>query len=147
MSRARRKQELQRLFTARVHIAQTMGMRLDFDDEDRPVVTMPYDPRFNQAAGGIHGGVYATLLDTAAWFAAALNHGDSGWIATSELTIHYLKPAAETDLTAVGRLIKGGRRQDIAESHLYDVRGELVGHAIGTFMLLSHLPAGPREEA
>lgn len=146
MPRARRKKELQELFRSRAHIAQTLGMELVFDEEDRPVVTMPYDPRFDQAAGGIHGGVYATLLDTAAWFAAAMNHSESSWIATSELSIHFLKPAMKTDLKAVGRLLKGGKRQDIAEAHLYDGSGELVGHGVGTFMLLPHLPLGRREE-
>jgi acyl-coenzyme A thioesterase PaaI-like protein len=36
-------------------------------------------------------------------------------------------------------VIQGGRRQDIAEAHLYDDAGRLVAHAIGTFVVLPHL--------
>jgi acyl-coenzyme A thioesterase PaaI-like protein len=42
----------------------------------------------------------------------------------------------ETPLRAVGRVIKTGKRQDVAEMSLYDKEGNLVGHATGTFVIL-----------
>lgn len=41
-----------------------------------------------------------------------------------------------TSLRAVSRLIKRGKRQDVAEVCLYDGEGRLVAHATGTFLLL-----------
>lgn len=42
----------------------------------------------------------------------------------------------------VGRLIKRGKRQDVAEMHLYDGDGRLVGHATGTFIPLPGVTLG-----
>jgi uncharacterized protein (TIGR00369 family) len=132
--------ELTHLFNQRAPIARTFGMRLSYTDEGNAVVDLPYNPDLDHALDGIHGGVYATMLDTAAWFTAAAAHGFSCWLVTSELSVHLLAPAERTALRAVGRLIKHGKRQDVVEAHLYDEQGNLVGHAIGTFIVLSHIP-------
>ena len=44
-------------------------------------------------------------------------------IATSEMSIHFLKPSKRTELRAEGRMIKRGRRQDVVEMLLYDGTG------------------------
>ncbi|HSJ54007.1 MAG TPA: PaaI family thioesterase [Anaerolineae bacterium] len=118
-------------------IARTLGMRLSFTAEGNAVVDLPYNPGLDHAAGGVHGGIYATLLDSAGWFTAAAARDEDAWIATAEMSIHFLQPVERRALRAVGRLLKRGKRQDVAEVHLYDETGELVGHATGTFILLS----------
>jgi uncharacterized protein (TIGR00369 family) len=87
----------------------------------------------------VHGGVYMTIIDSAAWFTSAAAHEESVWVATSELTVHLLKPVIEADLRGVGRMIQAGRRQDIVEAHLYDGADQLVAHGVGTFVVLPHL--------
>jgi uncharacterized protein (TIGR00369 family) len=146
MTRSQRRGELLRLFNEIAPIARTFGMRLSYTDDGRAVVDLPYNPGLDHAMGGVHGGIYAALLDTAGWFTAALAHGESSWIATSEMSIHFLKPSARTDLRAEGRMIKRGKRQDVVEMLLYDSAGDLVGHGTGTMMVLSHLPLSPLEE-
>ena len=111
-------------------------MRLSYTSEGNAVVDLPYNPNLDHGLGGIHGGVYATMLDTAGWFTSAATREVSSWMTTSEMSIHFLKATERTALQAVGRLIRRGKRQDIAEMHLYDEQGELVGHATGTFVLL-----------
>jgi uncharacterized protein (TIGR00369 family) len=137
---AERRAALLRSFNELAPFARTLGLRLAYDDEGRAVVDLPYNPDLDHAQGGIHGGIYAMLLDTAGWFTAAAAHNTACWMATAEMSIHFLAPAERTSLRAVGRLIKQGRRQDVAEMHLYDGQGRLVGHATGTFVLLPHLP-------
>jgi uncharacterized protein (TIGR00369 family) len=144
--RERRKDELCHLFNDVATIAQTMGMTLSYDDEDRAVVDMPYNPDLNHFLGGIHGGVYATLLDVAGWFTCAAAHEEDSWLATAEMSIHFLLPAERTSLRAVGRIIKSGKRQDVAEMRLYDREERLVGHATGTFIVLPGVPLAPPEE-
>jgi len=140
VTREQRRTELLRMFNENAHIAQTFGMRLSFTEDDRGVVDLPYNPGLDHAMGGIHGGIYATLLDTAGWFTAAVAHKESSWIATSEMSIHFLKPTARTALRAEGRILKRGKRQDVVEMFLYDAAGELVGHGTGTMMVLPHIP-------
>ena len=124
------------MFNEVAPIARALGMRLSFTADGSAVVDLPYNPALDHAAGGIHGGIYATLMDSAGWFTSAAAHEEDCWIATGELSIHFLQPVERRALRAVGRLLKRGKRQDVAEVHLYDEAGALVGHATGTFVLL-----------
>ncbi len=135
-----RRDQLLRLFNEIAPIAKTFGMRLTYTDDDRAVVHLPYNPGLDHALLAIHGGVYATLLDTAGWFTSAVARDGACWIATSEMSLHFLKPVRGSDLRAEGRVIKKGRRQDIVEMTLYDDAGDLVGHATGTFLVLPEVP-------
>jgi len=123
-------------FNHRAPIARTFGMSLSYTDDGRAIIDLPHNPNLDHPLGGIHGGIYATLLDTATWFTAAAAQESARWITTSDLTIHYLRPAQKTALRCVGSIIKAGKRQTVAEAHLYDGDGNLVGHAVGTFVLL-----------
>lgn len=136
----RRIAELLHTFNEVAPIARHFGMRLSYNDDGQAIVDLPYNPSLDHALDGIHGGVYATMLDTAGWFTAAAAHDESCWLATAEMSVHFLAPAAHTSLQAIGRLIKHGRRQDVAEMHLYDSQNRLVGHATGTFVVLPGVP-------
>lgn len=120
-------------------INRYFGMELSFADGGSAVVDLPYNPNLDHGMGGIHGGVYATLMDTAGWYTAVMALDKDCWVATTELSIHLLEPVKRTSLRAVGRLLKAGKRQNIVEIFLYDGNRSLVGHATGTFMILPHL--------
>ena len=137
---ADRANKLAHMFNETVPIARTFGMRLSYTDEGNAVVDLPYNPNLDHALGGVHGGVYATMLDTAGWFTAAAAHDNPCWLTTAEMSIHFLAPVERTSLRAFGKLIKQGKRQDVAEMRLYDGQGRLVGHATGTFILLHNVP-------
>lgn len=137
MTGPQRHGDLLELFVGKAPIAKTLGMSLTFTEDDRAVIVLPYNPAFDQGIGLIHGGVYATLLDTAGWFTSAAARGGSTRIVTTEMSLHFLRPARRTALRAEAWLIKRGKRQDFLEMRLWDAEGELVGHATGTFL---HLP-------
>jgi uncharacterized protein (TIGR00369 family) len=141
----RRLDELRHIFNEVAPISATVGMTLSYNDDGQAIVDLPYNPGLDHALGGIHGGVYATMLDTAGWFTCAAAHDVDCWLATAEMSIHFLLPAEQTSLRAVGRLIKSGKRQDVAEMYLYDGQGQLVGHATGTFVVLPSVPLAPAE--
>jgi uncharacterized protein (TIGR00369 family) len=132
--------ELLHMFNEVAPIARTFGMSLSYTEEGQAVVDLPYNPALDHALNGVHGGVYATLLDSAGWFTAAAAHDTSCWLATAEMSVHFLAAVERTSLRAVGRLIKQGKRQDVAEMHLYDGQDRLVGHATGTFVILPNVP-------
>ncbi|MFC2075343.1 PaaI family thioesterase [Bdellovibrionota bacterium] len=133
-----RKQELLKLFNEIAPIAKLFGMTLSYD-KDSAVLDLPYNPNLDHALGGVHGGIYATMLDNAGWFTAAAAVKDSVWVATTELSIHFLKPVAVSSLKAVGKIINEGKRQFVAEMHLYDGNNQLVGHGTGTFLIVPEL--------
>ena len=128
-----------RIFEEKSPIARLFGMKISFDDESNAIIDLPYNPDLDQGMGGIHGGVCATLLDTVGWFTAAMAHDIDCWVATAEMSIHFLEPAKRIALRATGRLLKAGKRQNIVEMFLWDEKGRLVAHATGTFIVLTNL--------
>lgn len=129
-----RQAELIRKFSSSP-IARSFGMSLTYDEEGHAHVSLPYNPSLDHALGGIHGGIIATLLDTAGWFTAAALH-EGVWIATSTINIHLLEPATSIDLEAVGRVVRRGRRLDVAEMEVTGPDGKLYAVATGTFIVV-----------
>lgn len=124
------------MFNNRAPIARLFGMNLKFDKENNAVVTLPFNPDLDHALGGVHGGIYATLMDTAGWFTVAVRMDNPKFVlVTSEMSMHFLGSVRGLSLSAHGKMIKKGRQQCIAEMFLYDENQVLVGHATGTFML------------
>jgi uncharacterized protein (TIGR00369 family) len=139
-----RREQLLHVFNEVAPIARTFGMKLAFTDDDRAVITLPYNPGLDHALGDIHGGIFATMLDNAGWFTAALGRDDGGWVATAEMSMHLLRRATATALRAEGWYLKRGKRQDVLEMKLVDAAGELVAHATGTFIALPGVPLEPK---
>jgi uncharacterized protein (TIGR00369 family) len=132
-----RREELTRMFHTQAPISRYFGMRMSFAEDGSAIVDLPHNPNLDHALGGVHGGVYATMLDTAGWFTVAAAREDANWVVTSEITVRYLEPVEKMSLRAIGKLIRQGKRLDVAEMRLMDERGRLVGHATGAFLVLS----------
>ena len=143
--RERREEELLNMFHTQAPISRYFGMRLSFTEDGSAVVDLPHNPNLDHALGGVHGGVYATMLDTAGWFAVALARTDPSLVVTSEITVRYLEPVERMSLRAIGKVIRQGKRQDVAEMQLLDEEGRLVGHATGAFMVLPMNPTAPKD--
>lgn len=116
-------------------IRVTFGMELSYDDAGRAIFEMPYNPTLDHFMGGIHGGVIATLLDNAGWFTAAALYDT--WVATSDLNVKLLQPAAKTNLRAVGRILKAGKRLAMAEMEVRTDDGTLIAVGSGSFAVTS----------
>ena len=131
--------KLLHMFNEVAPIARTFGMRLSYDDEAQAIVDLPYNPGLDHALGGIHGGIYATLLDTAGWFTAAAAHDDPvGWRRPKCRSTFGAgrahSPARCRAADQAGQAPDGGRN-----AHLR-CKGRLVGHATGTFIALPNVP-------
>ena len=82
-----------------------------------------------------HGGVHATLLDTAMGFAGCFT-GDPQirqMALTLSLTVNYLGIAGGERLIAEGRRTGGGRKTYFAEGQVTDTSGQIVATATGVF--------------
>jgi uncharacterized protein (TIGR00369 family) len=81
----------------------------------------------------VHGGVVATMLDTAATFALIVAT-DTDW-STVDLRVDYLRPVPVGTLEIRGRVIQAGRRLGRASAELADPQsGRLFAAAVGTFV-------------
>jgi uncharacterized protein (TIGR00369 family) len=82
--------------------------------------------------GVTHGGVLATLLDTAMTF-ALIAETDRDW-STVDLRVDYLRPVGIGTVGLEGRVVHAGRRTGRAEGRLTDGDGTTCAIAVGTFV-------------
>ena len=127
------RETLERL--CRVHqsspIGMTTGMRLGFDDEGSAIVHWQHNRDFDHALHEVHGGLIATMLDTAGWFTAAAAHG--GWVMSTDFQVRLLQGTKDENLRARGRLLKFSRRLTIVGMDVWSETGEHVATGNGAF--------------
>ena len=86
------------------------------------------------AHGFVHGGVLATLLDSACGYSGLMDSDGRVWpTVTLTLTSSYTAPAKPGLLTAQGRYLAGGRRIFTASAEIRDADGAIVAVGQGTF--------------
>jgi uncharacterized protein (TIGR00369 family) len=86
-------------------------------------------------AGTVHGGVLATLVDTAMGAAVRSLTGDDDTPATSQLTLTYLRPGTPGRLLVTGRVSKQGDHHTVCEGEV-ELDGRTLVHAVATFAVL-----------
>lgn len=125
-------------------VAVLLGMGIESIEEGRVVFTLePAEFHYNPI-GTVHGGVIATLLDSAAG-CAVHSTLPAGWgYTTLDLTTKYLRPATvdSGQLRAEGSVIHHGRTTALAEARLFDERDRLLAYASSS-CLLFELPTTP----
>jgi uncharacterized protein (TIGR00369 family) len=99
-------------------------------------------PRFANPMGGVHGGIIATLLDSALGCAVQTVLPDQTGYTTLSLEVKYLRPVAVDagPLTATGTVVHAGRRQATAEGTLIDDAGRLLASATCTCLVMGPPP-------
>ena len=89
--------------------------------------------------GVVHGGMIATLLDTAAGCSVHSTLAVGEGYTSLDLTTKFLRPVTlDTGLvTCVGNVISRGRRTALAEARLTDEAGRVLAHATSSCMIFS----------
>jgi len=87
-----------------------LNTSVDVVERGRVVLSIPFDDKLTNSDGGtIHGGVAATLIDTAGGIVQRTAFEDplAGGVATVNLNANYLRPATG-DLTAEATIVRSG---------------------------------------
>jgi len=113
-----------------------MSMRLSAIDLDRAVIELQTAQCHLQAYGIVHGGVLATLIDTATFWAVYLRIPEDAGLVNIDLKLNYLKPVENGLLRAEGRAIRSGNHICYAESDVWNANRDLVAHGTSTLMIL-----------
>ncbi len=118
-------------------IGRLLGMRIVTADEGSVTFTCPTKADFANPMGTTHGGICATMLDSAMGCAVHTTLGPGDSYATLELSVNYVRgvPIDGVVLTATGSTIHVGRRSATAEGRVLDDRGRLVAHGTTTCMI------------
>lgn len=113
--------------------AKMIGMRLV---DMRPMeATLEIEMRdeLRQPHGLLHGGVTATLVDTAMAFAVITILKREEKASTVDLSVHYLRPHLEGRISCTARVIKAGKRLLTVSAEVINEQGKLIATALSTY--------------
>jgi uncharacterized protein (TIGR00369 family) len=113
-----------------------LGMRLAGIDFDRCRIELDLDERHMQPFGIVHGGVLATLVDTATFWAGYLRLPQGTGLVNVDLKLNYLKAVTAGTLRTEGTCVRAGRQISVTEATVYDASGEKIAHGLSTLMAL-----------
>lgn len=115
-------------------ISETLGFFLIEVDEGRAVFQATPGFRHYNPLGTVHGGWYATLLDSALGCAVQTRLPAGQGYTTAELGLNIVRSAHQQTgpLRAIGTVIHSGRQMATAEARIVGPDGKLYAHATTT---------------
>jgi uncharacterized protein (TIGR00369 family) len=114
-----------------------LGARLERVAPDEADVSLDVEPRHLNLSGTLHGGMIATLADSATGLAYRTGLDESASALTSSFAVTFLRPGGIGVVTARGRVVKRGSRFGYAEADVVDADGTLLARATATFTVLA----------
>lgn len=120
-----------------IPFARLLGMELD--ELRRGAATLHLEAReeLKRNRGILHGGVVASLADTAAAFAILTLSEPGQGSTTVDLTVHYLRPLSAGRATAHARVVRAGRRIMVISVDVFDENQALAATALTSFIRLN----------
>jgi uncharacterized protein (TIGR00369 family) len=103
-----------------------LGLKFDEVSGDRVAIRWQVRPELHQPYGIQHGGVYCSVVETAASIGGALWLGDKGKVVGVSNQTDFLRAVRDGELTAVGTPIHRGRSQQLWLVEITDEGGRLV---------------------
>lgn len=113
-----------------------LGMSLISISTDQAEVKLNTGQCHLQPFGIVHGGVLATLIDTATFWSAFMRLPEDAGLVNIDLKLNYLKSISNGLMTAQGCCIRAGRSINYAEASVTDEKGNLLAHGTSTLLVL-----------
>lgn len=114
---------------------RTLGLKLKGVSPGRSVFEAEVTPGLLQNKV-LHGGVLASIADSACAVAAISMVFPASYATTINLQLSYLKPVTEGRFRAEGRCIRAGKTIMFCEASVFDHREALVCTAVSQLMVL-----------
>ena len=116
--------------------AKLMGMQLVDIRPNEAVIKMDMRDDLRQPSGVLHGGVTATIIDTAMAFAVRTHLADEEATATIDLTVHYLRPHTSGMITCTAKVVRAGKRIFTVTADVENEEGKLIATGLSTYTRL-----------
>lgn len=108
---------LREFFETSVAFPRLAGVEIDEIQPGKAVFHLDVGDQHLNGTGAVHGGVHATLMDSAmavALIALGLR------VSTTQMTVHYLGPVTGPRITCTAQLAHRTRRTALAEARIHD---------------------------
>jgi uncharacterized protein (TIGR00369 family) len=115
-----------------VHIWNTLGYRSVGAADGRAALEWEAPPEYSFFHGDsriVHGGMVATLLDTAMGYVCVAQLPDGSGFLTADLHVEFYRPAAPGVLRAESEVVHQSRRAVFCAASLYDEERTLLASA------------------
>jgi uncharacterized protein (TIGR00369 family) len=114
-----------------------LGVRIVRRHADGVTIECKLREELLNIAGVVHGGVLASMADTAMGIGLHNHFGGRRPITTTELKINYLRPVKHGKAVARSHILRAGKNLCVGRVDLFDAERKLVAVAIVTYMLLA----------
>jgi uncharacterized protein (TIGR00369 family) len=101
-------------------------------------VTIEVQRKHLQPYGIVHGGVFASLIDATAFWAAYTQLPEELEMTSVDLKLNYLAPLAAGRMLARGKCLRAGNTLYLAEASVSTDAGQLLAHGTSTLMVLKN---------
>lgn len=115
-----------------------LGIVFEAYEPDEVTIRLPFREDLTNDGIFFHGGVIASVMDTAGAAAAWSNHDfDKGMRAsTVSMSIQYVGAAKRSDLLCHARTVRRGKELTFTEITATDADGAVVAHAVQTYRIV-----------
>ncbi len=128
--------EVRQSFAAQAMMTE-LAMEIEEIAPGKVTLTMPYDTRFTQQHGFLHGGITAAGADTACGFAAFTLMPVGAGVLTVEYKVSMLAPGKGERFRFTGKVVKPGRTLVFTEGQAWAISGattKLISTVTATLM-------------
>lgn len=131
-----RRQAIPEVFVATPFMG-SLGVVFERYEHDHVVLRLPFRADLTNDGTVYHGGVVATMLDSAGAAAAWSHHDfDRGTRAsTVSMTVNYVGACRQSDLLCTALVVKRARELIFTEISATDADGRVVAHAVQTYRI------------
>lgn len=118
-------------------IGSLLGLRMTSIEPGAATFELTTGPEHSNTLGIVHGGVAATMLDSAMACAIHTMLGAEDEFVTVELKVNYIRPANVSGevLTARGTVLHVGGSTGVADGQIRNNDGGLIAHATTTCLI------------
>jgi uncharacterized protein (TIGR00369 family) len=134
----RRRREAVRDLMPTTPFLASLGIVFERYDPDEATIRLPFRDDLTNDGTYFHGGVIASVIDTAGAAAAWSNHDfDKGMRAsTVTMSIQYVGAAKRSDLVCHARAVSRRKELTFTEITATDADGHVVAHAVQTYRIV-----------
>ncbi|MCX5780476.1 MAG: PaaI family thioesterase [Firmicutes bacterium] len=102
-------------------------------------VEVDLETKHHNPFGGVHGGVYSSLIDTAAFWAVYGDIDENSGFTSLDITVDNLAAIKAGRLIVEGKRLKVGRSICLAEATITDQQGKYLAHGTSKMMVTPSL--------
>ena len=115
-----------------------LGVVFDRYEPDDVVLRLPFRADLTNDGTYYHGGVVASVIDTAGAAAAWSNHDFTKGIraSTISMTVQYVGACKASDLVCHARTVRRGKELTFTEITAMDAEGSVVAHGVQTYRIV-----------